>query len=165
MAPPAILSPAQTTRVVITQQPATVLARVITGPALLAELPVVLAVPPVGPVLEGPGGLGLAGPLAPALGVAAPALVRLHGALLEVRARRVVDLLVRVVDVALADQVPDGLAAAGVVGLGDLDAHLELRWRMREGGFGWAWRSRRRSGVLGRGGFDVELEMMWEVEC
>ena len=74
-------------------------------------------------MLERIGRLSLA--LLPAALMAAAELLGLDVAELEVRARRVVELLVSMVDVTEADNVPDSLTVTGVVVLGDLEAHVD----------------------------------------
>lgn len=110
------------------QHPPAIITSMRALPPRLAELPIELVESPIGPVLEGPGGLGLAGLGAAgtiaATPAAAAAVLGLDGAHLEVRARGVVDLLVRVRDVRRADQVARPLAAAVFVGLRYFDAHL-----------------------------------------
>ena len=107
---------------VTAEHPLAIITRMHTLTSRLTELPIGLVESPIGPVLEGPRSLDLAGQAA---AVAAAAVLGLDGADLEVRAGGVVNLLVRVRDVRLADKVAGRLAAAAVEDLGYFDAHLE----------------------------------------
>lgn len=117
------------------QHPPAVVTQMAAPVALLAELSRLLAVPVVSPRLKRPAGARVAwlGGYSPS----AAAFLRLDGPELDVGARSGVELLVGVLYMRGADQVPDDSASAAVEAVGGDDAHVGYGVERKVSGEKW----------------------------